>query len=173
MHETELLTENEVIEGVSNYLLQKGKTTQKRVINISDAEKKEHGVDLVVKLENEKKNGNWYFIEAKGNKKSNGTPMKSSWSTNFRWAISQIVLRMDVDSRNNNYIYGIAVPKSNIQKCINLIKDNWALKHLKLRLYGAYRENGQLTATEYCPKDIYTKHKGKPSDRNCHHFSAQ
>lgn len=155
MEEKELLTENEVIEGVSNYLHQKGKTSQKRVIRASDAEKKEHGVDLMIKLENERRNGNWYFIEAKGSKKSDGAPMKSSWSTNFRWAISQIILRIDVDSRNNNYIYGIAVPKSQVDKCIRMIENNWALKHLKLRLYGAYWENGQLTATEYLPKDIY------------------
>lgn len=159
MRERELLTENEVIEGVANYLLQKGRTSQKRVINMSDAEKKEHGVDLVVKLENEHKKGNLYFIEAKGNKKSDGTEMRSSWGTNFRWAISQIILRIDVDSRNNNYIYGIAVPRSDVDKCIELICKNWALKHLKLRLYAAYRENGQLTAKEYYPRDIYINKK--------------
>ena len=157
MHERELLTENEVIQGVANYLLQKGRTSQKRVINMSDAEKKEHGVDLVVKLENERKRGNWYIIEAKGNKKTDGNEMRSSWNTNFRWAVSQIILRMQVDSRRNNYIYGIAVPKSDVDKCIRLIRGNWALRHLKLRLYGAYYENGLLTAKEYCPKDIYVR----------------
>ena len=155
MNERELLTENEVIEGVANYLLRKGTTSRRRVVNIADARKREHGVDLEVKLENERGRGNRYFIEAKGNKHADGTEMRSSWNTNFRWAISQILLRMEVDSRRNNYIYGIAVPKSDVDKCIQLIRGNWALKHLKLRLYGAYRENGQLTATEYCPKDIY------------------
>ena len=58
METIEYLTENEVIEGVKNYLEQKGKTSQKRVINRSDAESKERGVDLLIKLENEKKNGN-------------------------------------------------------------------------------------------------------------------
>lgn len=155
MCEKDYLTENEVIQGVTNFLLHKGKTANKRVINISDAEKKEHGVDLQIKLENDDKHGNLYFIEAKGNKRSDGTKMRSSWNTNFRWAISEIILRMKVDSRNNNYIYGIAVPNSYIDKCIKLIRENWALKHLKIRLYGAYWENGQLTAKEYCPKDIY------------------
>lgn len=156
---TEYLTEDEVIQGVTNYLQQKGHTSHKRLVNKSSATKKEHGVDLVFKLENERKNGNWYFIEAKGNLKSDGTEMRSSWNTNFRWAISQIILRIEVDSRRNNHIYGIAVPKSDVDKCIRLIENNWALKHLKIRLYGAYRENGQLTATEYCPKDIYINTK--------------
>ena len=151
------LTENQVIEGVENYLKHKGRTSQKRLINKSDAEKKERGVDLLIKLENEKKHGNWYFIEAKGNLKSDGSLMKSSYLTNFRWAISQIILRIEVDSRRNNYIYGIAMPKSDIEKCINLIRKNWALKQLRIRLYGAYvDDNGELTAHEYLPKDIYS-----------------
>ena len=149
------------MEGVANYLMHKGRTSQKRVLNISDAEKKEHGVDLVIKLENEKKRGNKYLIEAKGNKRSNGSEMKSSWDTNFRWAIAQIILRIDVDSRNNNYIYGIAVPKSDIDKCIKMIRNNWALKHLKIRLYGAYRENGVMTAKEYLPRNIYANNGRK------------
>lgn len=151
------LTENDVIKGVENYLMHKGRTTQKRLINKSDADKKERGVDLVIKLENDQKRGNWYFIEAKGNKKADGSIMKSSYRTNFRWAISQIILRINVDSRRNNYIYGIAMPNSDIKKCIGLIEDNWAMKHLKIRLYGAFYDgNGQLTAKEYLPKDIYS-----------------
>lgn len=152
------LTENEVIEGVKNFLEQKGKTSQKRVINKSDATKRERGVDLVIKLENQRKNGNWYFIEAKGNKRSdNNAIMRSSYNTNFRWAISQIILRIKVDSRRNNYIYGIAMPNSDIEKCIDLIRENWALKHLKIRLYGAFLDQttGNLFAKEYLPKDIY------------------
>lgn len=153
---TDFLTENQVIKGVENYLKHKGRTSQKRIINKSDAEKRERGVDLLIKLENEKKRGNWYFIEAKGNLRADGTPMKSSYLTNFRWAISQIILRIEVDSRRNNYIYGIAMPNSDIKKCINLIEDNWALKHLRIRLYGSYiNDHGELYAREYLPKDIY------------------
>ena len=62
MIERDLLTEDEVIQGVTNYLQHKGRTSQKRLVNKSSAEKKEHGVDLIFKLENERKNGNWYFI---------------------------------------------------------------------------------------------------------------
>ena len=152
----DLLTENEVIEAVENYLKNKGRTTQKRLIKKSDAEKKQHGVDLVVKLENDLKRGNWYFIEAKGNKKADGSEMKSRADTNFRWAISQIILRINVDSRRNNYIYGIAMPNTDVQGCIRLIENNWALKHLKIRLYGAFKDSdGNLNAVEYLPKDIY------------------
>ena len=156
MSEKDYLTENEVIEGVTNYLLHKGKTSKKQVMITADAEAKEHGIDLKIKLANDQNRCNLYLIEAKGNKRSDGSKMRSSWNTNFRWAISQIILRMTVDSTRNNYIYGIAVPDSQISHCIKLIRENWALRHLKLRLYGAYWQNGQLTAKEYCPRDIYT-----------------
>lgn len=152
----DLLTENEVIDGVINFFQSKGRTKVKKIIKKSDAIQKRHGIDLQLKLSNEKGNGNNYFIEAKGNMKSDGSPMRSSFNTNFRWAISQIILRIKVNSTKNNYIYGIAVPNSDIKRAINLIHDNWALKTLKIRLYGAfYDENGTLTALEYCPEDIY------------------
>ena len=150
------MTENEVIDAVINYLSNKGRTEVKKVIHQSDASRKEHGIDLQIKLSNEKGNGNKYFIEAKGNKRADGATMRSSANTNFRWAVSQIILRIKVDSTKNNYIYGIALPNSEIESAIKLIHDNWALKHLKLRLYGAYRnDNDELTAIEYCPEDIY------------------
>ncbi len=151
-----MLTENEVIQGVENFLRHKGITSRKRVMSKADAVKKEHGVDLVVKLENENKNGNWYFIEAKGNLKADGSKMKSSCNTNFRWALSQIILRINVDPRKYNYNYGIALPKSDAERCKKLIEKNWALKHLKIRLYGAFYKDGQLTAKEYLPKNIYS-----------------
>ena len=50
MQELDYLTEDEVVKGVENYLLSKGKTTSKRVIIKADAAKKEHGVDLKIKL---------------------------------------------------------------------------------------------------------------------------
>lgn len=155
MADRDWLTEDEVIEGVKNYLLLKGHTAQKRVIKTSSAARKEHGVDLVIKLADSAGNGNRYYIEAKGNVKSNGNKMRSRCKTNFRWALSQIILRINVDSRNYNYNYGIAMPKSDIEQCINLIRNNWALKHLKIRLYGAYYNEGVLTAKEYLPKEIY------------------
>lgn len=160
MDDRDWLTEDEVIAGVENFLMQKGRTEKKRVVNKSSAERKEHGVDLVMKLENSSGNGNWYFIEAKGNKKADGSRMVSSSNTNFRWALSQIILRIKVNPRNYNYIYGIAMPNSEIEKCIRLIRKNWALKHLKIRLYGAFYDEGQLTAKEYLPKEIYiAQHK--------------
>lgn len=156
MKKRDWLTENEVIAGVENFLMQKGRTANKRLISKSDAEKKEQGADLRFKLENERKNGNMYIIEAKGSLKADGSKMKSSSRTNFRWAISQIILRIEVDSRKYNYIYGIAMPKSDIEHNMKLIQNNWALKYLKIRLYGAFRDKeGQLTAIEYLPKNIY------------------
>ena len=153
----ERLSENEVIEGVINYFLGKGRTEVKSVLHASDAAEREHGVDLHIKLANEKGHGNQYFIEAKGNKRTDGRTMRSAFGTNFRWAISQIILRIKVDSTKNNYIYGIALPNSEMPNAVKLIRDNWALKRLKIRLYGAFRdENGRLTATEYLPSQIYT-----------------
>lgn len=55
-----------MIKGVAHYLQHKGKTSQKRVIVMADTQRKEHGVDLKIKLENEQKRGNLYLIEAKG-----------------------------------------------------------------------------------------------------------
>lgn len=155
MDNRDWLTEDEVITGVENFLKLKGRTEKKRVVNKSSAERKEHGVDLVMRLENSSGNGNWYFIEAKGNVRSDGTKMSSRCKTNFRWALSQIILRIKVDSRNYNYNYGIAMPKSDVEKCIEIISGNWALKHLKIRLYGAFYNEGKLTAKEYLPTDIY------------------
>ena len=152
----DLLTEDEVIEAVINYLNTKGNTEIRKIVHRSDASRKEQGVDLRIKLSNEKGNGNNYFIEAKGNKRADGTPMRSTTNTNFRWAISQIILRITVDSTKNNYIYGIALPNSEIKSAIKLIENNWALKHLKIRLYGAYyNDEGELKAIEYCPRYIY------------------
>ncbi len=155
MCERDLLTENEVIEGTKNYLLQKGRTSRKYAIRQAEACIKQHGIDLLCKLENDKGHGNLYFIEAKGNLRSDRSPMSSKWSTNFRWAISQIILRIKVNSTRNNYIYGIALPRSDAEKAIQLIRDNWALKSLKIRLYGAYRDGDTLTAIEYTPSQIY------------------
>ena len=155
MRYRDFLTENEVIQGVENFLNQKGRTTHKRLISKADAEKKESGVDLVFKLENQKKNGNRYIIEAKGNLKADRNKMKSSCNTNFRWVLSQIILRIEVDPRKNNYIYGIALPRTDAERCKKLIRKNWALKHLKIRLYGAFYQDGQLAAEEYLPKGLY------------------
>ena len=154
----DLLTENEVIEAVIKYLSTKGRTEVTRIVHKSDASKKKHGIDLQIKLANARGRGNTYFIEAKGNKRADGAPMRSSANTNFRWALSQIILRIRVDPRNYNYIYGIALPDSDARKAIKLIRDNWALRHLKIRLYGArHNESGELEAIEYRPSDIYLK----------------
>ncbi len=155
MENQDYLSEDEIIKGVENYLSQKGRTVRKRLIKKATASSKQHGIDLVFKLENDRGNGNWYFIEAKGNKRSDGAAMKSAFHTNFRWAISQIVLRIKVDPRKYNYIYGIAVPQCEIDKCIQMIHDNWALKHLKIRLYGVSSCGDTLFANEYVPSKIY------------------
>ncbi len=166
MSDRDLLTEDQVIQGVENFLRQKGRTVQKILIKKSSASKKERGVDLIFKLQNERKWGNRYFIEAKGNLKADGSEMTSTYNTNFRWALSQIILRIKVDSRRYNYIYGIAMPRSDVEKCIGLICDNWALRYLKIRLYGSfYDDEGNLTAKEYLPKYLYRKASDKTSDK--------
>ena len=73
----------------------------------------------------------------------------------FAGRLPKSFLDIKVDSRNNNYIYGIAMPRSDIEHCKKLIQDSWALKHLRLRLYGAFYQDGKLTAVEYLPKDLY------------------
>jgi hypothetical protein len=100
------MTENAVIEGVKNFLLQKGKTENKAVIFAADAGKKEHGIDLFVKLGN-----NRYFVEAKGTTRDDNEPMRTAFDTNFGWVVSQIILRMKTESANYADVYGIAVPR--------------------------------------------------------------
>ena len=155
MRQKDWLTEDDVIEGTVQFLKRKGCTVTRQVVSKASAARKEHGPDLVMKLANEQHRGNRYIIEAKGNLRSDGRRMSSSVNTNFRWALSQIILRIKNDSRKYNYNYGIAMPRSDAELCIKLIRKNWALKHLKIRLYGAYRENDELTAVEYLPSDIY------------------
>lgn len=158
MEDRDLLTEDEVIEGVENFLKHKGRTLQRRTVHKASAVKKESGADLVFRLETGEGRGNRYCIEAKGSLRADRTPMASAWDTNFRWAVSQIILRIEVDSRNYNYNYGIALPLSDAERAKKLIRDNWALKHLKIRLYGVYRdETGRLTAREYLPKELYAR----------------
>lgn len=156
------LTEDQVLEGVVRFLQQKGRTTNKQVRRLAEASTKQHGVDLHIKLSDEKNQDNNYFIEAKGNLRSDGEKARSAFNTNFRWAISQIILRMRVDSRRNNYIYGIAIPDVEIVKAKKMIAENWALRELKVRLYGAYRdEQDRLFASEYTPSQIYDKRTGR------------
>lgn len=66
MVQRDFLTENQVIQGVENYLKQKGRTSHKRVICKADAEKKKPGVDLIVKLENERKMETGILLKQKG-----------------------------------------------------------------------------------------------------------
>lgn len=152
------MTEDQVIKGVVSFLKQKGRTTNRTVKRIADASRKQHGVDVHIRLADGKNQGNNYFIEAKGNLRSDGSLMKSRFDTNFRWAISQIILRITVDSTHNNYIYGIAMPDTEIERAIKTVRHNWALRSLKIRLYGAYvDETGTLTAREYTPRMVYHK----------------
>jgi hypothetical protein len=150
------LTEDEVIAGVVNYLKEKGRTIKSEP-KVANAKKHEKGIDFEIHLGN-----NRYFGEAKGNVKSDGEPMKSKFDTNFRWAISQIILRIKTAPNNYADNYCIAMPDNEIEKCKKLVKDNIALKTLKIRFYGAYRkEDGTLYANEYTGKKIYTGTKAR------------
>lgn len=160
------LTEDEVIQGTATYLLGKGKTTKTEIRKIARASRKEHGVDLCVYKGTPEGRGNLYFVEAKGNlkvaKDNLREAKKSNFLTEFRWGISQIILRIDYASNKNNRIYGIAIPKTEPPRCLRLIRDNWALKTLGIRLFCAYRDdNGELFAQELTPSKIYTEVKGK------------
>lgn len=69
MKHKDFLTENEVIQGAENFLIQKGRTTHRRIIHKADAAKKEHGADLVLKLENKNKNGKLVFLKPRETEK--------------------------------------------------------------------------------------------------------
>ena len=149
------LAENDVIKGVKNFLLAKGKTSRSDVRCSANAEKKEHGIDLKIYKGTANGRGNIYHIEAKGDILASGDKKKTNFLTEFRWAVSQIILRINHPSNKNNRIYGIAIPAYEKDRCIKLIKNNWALKELGIRLYCAYKKDGKLTADEYTPKDLY------------------
>lgn len=121
MTNKQYLTENEVIKGIVNYLTNKGKTTKHKVVRMADAEKKEHGTDLVMHLANDAGNGNYYYIEAKGNLTSGGQTTTVNFLTNFRWAVSEIILRITSPSNKNNRIYGIGIPNSEYERCVKLV----------------------------------------------------
>ena len=153
MWKTEWLTDDETALGALNFLSQKGRTVNKRLLKHA---KQPHGIDLVVKLENEKGRGNRYFITAKGNLQYDGTKVRPFIDPVLYLALMQMILRINVSSTRYNYIYGVAVPESEIPQCIALIRGNKAFMQLKIRLYGVYTEKGRLCATEYLPKEIYS-----------------
>lgn len=53
-------------------------------------------------------------------------------------------------------IYGIAVPETEKESCLRLMRSNKGLKKLGIRLYLAYKgDSGEYYAKELTPKDIY------------------
>ena len=89
------MNEDDVIKGVKNYLEFKNSHRDDFIVEkIASAEKREKGVDLYGYCKSDKNKSNRYYIEAKGTlKASDNSKKKSSFNTEFRWAVSQIVLR--------------------------------------------------------------------------------
>ena len=150
------MNEDDVVKGVKNYLEFKNSHRDDFVVKkVASAEKREKGVDLYGYCKSGKNKSNRYYIEAKGTlKASDNSKKKSSFNTEFRWAVSQIVLRME--EFNNAAIYGIAIPKEKKDGCLRLMRKSKGLAKLKVRLYLADKdENGKLFAEEMNPSDIY------------------
>lgn len=78
-----------------------------------------------------------------------------AFETEFRWAISQIVLQMK--ELSGATVYGVAIPETEKEICLRLMCNNKGLKRLKVRLYLAYKaKNGEYYAEEMKPSAIYT-----------------
>lgn len=151
------MNEDNVIDGVINYLKSNLQERGRKFVTDYRAQAKDgdRGIDL---RGHALSNGKWstrYYIEAKGTLKvKDDSGKKSQFNTEFRCAISQIVLQMK--ELSSATIYGIAIPVTEKKNCLKLIKDNKGLKALKVRLYLAYKaDNGEYFAEEMTPKDIY------------------
>ena len=96
---------------------------------------------------------NRFYIEVKDTLKAkNNSEKKSKFETEFRWAISQIILQMKELSADT--AYEIAIPKTEKDDCFRLMRGNKGLK--SSRLYLAYKaDNGEYYAEEMKPSKIY------------------
>lgn len=151
------MNEDNVIDGVINYLKDNLHNRGRgcRIVHRSYAEDGDHGIDIKAYAISNSKVSTRYYIEAKGTLTAkDDAEKKARFDTEFRFAISQIILRMK--ELSGATIYGIAVPMAKKEYCLKLLKNNKGLKALKLRLYFAYKtESGEYFAEEMTPKDIY------------------
>jgi len=150
------MNEDDVIDGTINFLKDKHRHRDNfKVLQRCHAKDGDHGVDIKCAAYSGTTISNRYYIEAKGTLKArDNSEKKSKFETEFRWAISQIVLQMKELSTAT--VYGIAVPETEKEACLRLIKNNKGLKKLKVRLYLAYKDtNGEYYAKELTPKAIY------------------
>ena len=150
------MNEDNVIDGVINFLKDKNRKRDNfKILHRSYAKDGDHGIDIKCAAYSGTTISNRYYIEAKGTLKAkDNSEKKSKFETEFRWAISQIILQMKELSTATTY--GIAVPMTEKEDCLRLMRTNKGLKLLKVRLYLAYKaDNGEYYAEEMKPSDIY------------------
>ena len=150
------MNEDNVIDGVVNYLKEKNRHRDGfRILHRSHAKDHDKGIDLKCAAYSNGIISNRYYVEGKGTLKvEDDSDKKSDFITEFRWSISEIILRMkDLSSAT---VYGIAIPENEKEKCLRLMRNNKGLKLLKVRLYLSYKaENGEYFAKEMKPSEIY------------------
>lgn len=150
------MNEDNVVDGVVNYLKDKCRHRDDfKVLHRSYAKDGDKGIDLKCAAYSHGIISNRFYIEAKGTLKAkNNAEKKSKFETEFRWAISQIILQMK--ELSSATVYGIAVPLSEKDDCLRLMRNNKGLEKLKVRLYLSYKaENGEYFAEEMKPGEIY------------------
>ncbi|MBQ6147625.1 hypothetical protein IJH66_02870 [Candidatus Saccharibacteria bacterium] len=150
------MNEDNVIDGVVNYLKEKNRHRDGfKVLYRSYAKDGDKGIDLKCAAYSHGIISNRFYVEAKGTLKArDNSEKKSKFKTEFRWAISQIILQMKELSRATTY--GIAIPETEKANCLKLMENNKGLKLLKIRLYLAYKDkNGEYFAKELKPSEIY------------------
>lgn len=145
-----------MIDGAVNYLKEKHRHRDGfRVLHRSYAKDWDKGIDLKCAAYSGGVISNRCYIEAKGTLKAKDNRRKDrNLKRSFRWAIPQIILQMKERSVATNY--GIAVPESEKEDCLRLMRGNKGLVKLKVRLYLACKaENGECSAKEMKPSEIY------------------
>ena len=95
------MNEDNVIDGVVNYLKEKNRHRDGfKVLYRSYAKDGDKGIDLKCAAYSHGIISNRFYVEAKGTLKArDNSEKKSKFKTEFRWAISQIILQMKELSR--------------------------------------------------------------------------
>lgn len=114
-----------------------------------------HGVDIIVRDNNNKHKARYLFIECKG--ESTAKSSKSINETMWLYALGQLVSRMKGIAKNA-YLYGLGLPETSAKIAIRRIP--WQIaRHLSLRIFSV---DSQGKVTEFTPRHLKALQFMKP-----------
>ena len=116
------INEDNVIDGVVNYLKDKCRHRDGfKVLHRSYAKDGDKGIDLKCAAYSGGVISNRFYVEAKGNLKAkDNSEKKTKFETEFRWAVSQIILQMN--ELSSATVYETAIPEGEKEKCLQLMQ---------------------------------------------------